>query len=336
MNITTMSKSAYEKHEECPLKYFISYILKHKEPSIWKATPKGTIVHLALEILAQISIAEKKGQSVVQTDVGEIDVKSHDVIQIVTAAYNKIAIDDDYIQWDRDEDLGDCIAWTLKTLNYNGGEYDPRKLKVIDIEKDFKVEITKPWAMYDYIDIITGENKSGFFSINGVIDLVTEIGPNLYHIIDWKSGKRKDWATGKNKEYESFVKDIQLQLYYWAARELYPGKDILVTIFYINAGGPFTVPFDESNIDEIELKIMRKYLDITHTNIPRANHSFKCKWCHYSKVTSEEVGGPKIIEMRDGKHSKIGDCMSLCNATEYALGLRSEEAVIKNMRNFKV
>lgn len=112
------------------------------------------------------------------------------------------------------------------------------------------------------------------------------------------TGSRVDWAA-KNpdksiKTYASFGKDAQLMMYYYAARRLYPDfKHILVTIFYIRDGGPFTICFTDNHIKELEEKLKNRFEEIKSCQFPEMidpnQKSFKCtKICDYYKMPSPD------------------------------------------------
>jgi hypothetical protein len=190
-------------------------------------------------------------------------------------------------------------------LEFNGGLFDPRNRKVITPELKFDFEIKKPWAKYEYE--IGDKKLSGFLSIKGTADLITEVRPGIYEIIDWKTGaSMKDFATGKEKDFESFHKDPQLRLYHYAAHHVYPEiDDIIMTIYYIRAkpkGGPFSLMLSKNDLGETEKIIEKQFNKVRNTTRPKLNpgppwsdnpnpylSSFKCfKLCDYSKPSPQD------------------------------------------------
>lgn len=103
------------------------------------------------------------------------------------------------------------------------------------------------------------------------------------------TGQRKDWSTGKQKDLHYLqTKDFQLMFYYYALKHLYPEKEILLTIFFIRDGGPFTVTYSDSDLVGIERKIKSRFNQIKHCVRPKMVHprqkDFKCtKLCHFYK-----------------------------------------------------
>ena len=103
------------------------------------------------------------------------------------------------------------------------------------------------------------------------------------------TGQRKDWATGKEKDYDYLCKDKQLLLYYYAARKTFPKfKNIMITIFFVRAGGPYTICFDDSDLPKAEKMLEEHFHDVQMIERPMpVSHNqsdFKCtKLCHFYK-----------------------------------------------------
>ena len=102
------------------------------------------------------------------------------------------------------------------------------------------------------------------------------------------TGARKDWGKNKVKEYKDLSEDIQLMLYYYAAKQLYPDKDVIITIFFIRDGGPYTLTFDDRHVRMIERILSEHKWNIDHCESPKLldtkREDFRCKkLCHYCK-----------------------------------------------------
>ena len=103
------------------------------------------------------------------------------------------------------------------------------------------------------------------------------------------TGKRLNWATGKEKTYNDLQKDTQLLLYYYAIKNLYPDYDFYVSIYYINDGGLFEIPFGESDYLKAENMLRQKFDYIRSVQVPRqispTQSGFKCeKLCNFSQL----------------------------------------------------
>jgi hypothetical protein len=246
---------------------------------------KGSVVHKVLELLA----LQKKNPSVIEDDwLGRITpADCFHINDLIRKAF----------EWQRanskhkfsEKDFYDCKDWTWQVLKYNNGMFDPRKRDIIACEPFFDLEIPYDWAKYSYT--IRGQQLEGQLRIKGSIDLVTDIGNGIYEIIDYKTGQRKDWVTGKKKEYEHLLLDSQLILYYYAARKLYPkAKQFIVSIFFINDGGVYSLPFDDDAIDQAETMLKNRFNEIKNTTKPKLNISFVCRFCHFAKEIHKDSG----------------------------------------------
>lgn len=187
------------------------------------------------------------------------------------------------------------FVWML--LDHNNGIFDPRRRKIIAAEPRFDFIIDKEWAKYEWA-LPNGKTISGKLKISGTLDLICCLPDGItYEIVDFKTGQRIDWASKKDNDIKTYAKlkdDFQLMLYYYAARRMYPkAKQIIVTIFYIRDGGPFTFCFDDTTIEKLEDRLRNSFEEIKACQIPEmvdpTQTSFKCKYiCDYFKMPSPE------------------------------------------------
>ena len=303
----------------CPQQYFCEYVLGWRGKGGLKAD-KGTIVHKALEVLALSKKAKQEGKKIFVDDVvGTVFTSYCDINELVENVYNYYSSAFDYHDW-KPLDLKHCKDWTWKALQLNDGMFDPRKRTIVDAEPHFDFEIDEDWADYEYE--VNGEKVSGKLAMKGTIDLITKVDDGFYEIIDWKTGKRLDWATGKQKTYEKLQNDPQLRIYHYAASVLYPDVDnIMITIYFINDGGPFSLCFDRSDIPKTKQIIKEKFEKIKSTRIPRLNKSWKCsKLCHQGKTTFE---GTHIKPQLN----RYGETMTKCQQVRQAIELHGIDTV---------
>lgn len=129
------------------------------------------------------------------------------------------------------------------------------------------------------------------------------------------TGQRKNWETGKVKDHDDLTKDFQMRLYHYALCQLYPDKDIMMTIFFVRHGGPFTLPLDRSHIPET-LEMIKNHFELIKKNkfpsrvLDYDKNSFKCRllcgfydgFCQQIRNELVELGINKVI----AKHSKPG------------------------------
>jgi ATP-dependent helicase/DNAse subunit B len=182
------------------------------------------------------------------------------------------------IEWaNADKKRVNNFVWiTLEKMN---NSYDPRTKIVICPEKKFDIPIEADWAKTEY----------GNFRIKGTIDLITHIRDGYVEITDYKTGERKDWNTGEYKSNSMISNDTQLMLYNYAImKEMPEVKGVIVTIFYIRAGGPVSVTFEKSDLNILELKLKEFFEKVKELQVPKMCHprqlDMKCqKLCPFYK-----------------------------------------------------
>ena len=204
-----------------------------------------------------------------------------------------------------DEKHASNFVWMA--LEWDNGQFDPRNRNIFFPEKQFDFVLDRDWSSYEFE--MNGEMYRGNLAIKGTIDLITKVNDTTLEIIDWKTGQRKDWGTDKIKDYDYFCQDRQLMLYYYAARKMFPQFDnIFVTIFYIRHSGPFTVCFDTSHMDQIELTLKQHFLEVSANTKPKMRSErqtdFQCKiLCDYFK---KKVGNTNFCKHIHNELNTIG------------------------------
>lgn len=319
----------------CEQQYFIEYVLGRRGLSNKKAD-KGTIVHKVLEILALMKKAHQdKIESIDDDIVGLIDFKKQDmnddkfILSLVNIVYDYYTSRCQHHSWS-EKDSKDCTEWVRKTLTSHNRMFDPRKRDVFRVEQHFDLVIDKEWAKYIYD--IDGKKISGNLAIKGTIDLVTKIDDSTLEIVDWKTGRRLNWATGEEKTQAKLQEDPQLKLYHYAIHRLFPEfKHIIVTINFINDGGPFSICFDnEDNAAKTEYMLKEKFIHIQKTQKPKLKKSWMCsKLCHFGKNTfvNDKHVSP-MEEYRDNQLTPKNTIMTQCEQIKHDLELNGmNEAV---------
>lgn len=316
----------------CEQQYFLEYVLGWRGPSNQKAD-KGTIVHKVLEILAVIKKAQQDNISSIDDDViGQIDTQKYDLDSITNGAYDFYSKANPHHKWS-EKDRKDCHNWVKKTITFNDGMFDPRNRNIICPEQRFDIEIKKPWAKYSYD---TPEGKlEGYLGLKGTVDLVTKIDDNTFEIIDWKTGRRINWSTGEEKTQEKLENDPQLRIYHYAIQNLYPDIDhIMVTINFINDGGPFTVIFDKSDLIKTEQMLQVKFQKIKNSRRPSLSKSWMCgKLCHFGKTTWDGTGVNPIVEYRDGQVTAKDKTMTKCEQIHHDIQMKGIDEVVNEYKH---
>jgi hypothetical protein len=274
----------------CQHKTFLNYVLSLEEES-GKGATLGTMVHKVMEILALCKLREQNNS---------MDIINDDVVGIVSPTFNfkdSVEVFDltdkvydfysnrstkSYMPRDR-KGVHKSVDIVLDTM---GGVYDPRKCHIFDAEKHFDFQLDMPWAKYEYE--LKGEKHQGVLSLKGTIDLIVDVGNNTIEVRDYKNGKRTDYATGKVKDYKALQQDKQLIMYYYALKKLYPDKNVLFTIYYINDGGPFTLCYEDKDIREIEEYLEKMIKEVWSCQTPKMlsyyQTDFRCnKVCEFYK-----------------------------------------------------
>ena len=311
----------------CEQQYLFDYVLGYRSPSNKKAD-KGTIVHKALEILAFIKYHEQQGnRSFVDDVVGEVDVQDYNLDDIIDAVYKYYTSAFTHHKW-TSTDSRDCSKWTYKAINWNDGMFDPRNRNILYPEQQFDIVINKPWAKYSY-DTKDGKLE-GNLAIKGTIDLITQPNKDTLEIVDWKTGRRLNWATGEEKTQEKLEKDPQLMLYFYAAQKLYPEiEHCIVTIFFINDGGPFSMTFDKKDIYATEGLLRKKFEHIKKCPKPKLSKTWKCtKLCHYGKTTFEDTNILPILEYRAGQVCSKDTYMTKCEQVAHDIKTKGFENTV--------
>jgi PD-(D/E)XK nuclease superfamily len=202
-----------------------------------------------------------------------------DVVEdLIQRVYHYYKSHNEHCEW-QPIDIKHVRNWVWMTVDYKNGIFDPRRRTIVQPEIHFDIPINRPWAKYKYY--IGDKIIEGQLAIKGTIDLVTALDGG-YEIIDYKSGQRKDWATGEVKTFEKLSKDKQLMLYYYAARHVFPDiSNIILSIFFIRDGGPFSMHFGDEHLDEMENILRVEFTKMTKDNLPKmvdpTQKDFKCQ-----------------------------------------------------------
>lgn len=316
----------------CEQQFFIEYVLGWRGPSGQKAD-KGTIVHKVLELLAVIKKAQQDKLILVNDDIaGQILVNNYDIDNLFDIVYTYYTNANNHHKW-TDKDKKDCRNWVQKTIEFNNGMFDPRNREIVCPEQHFDIIIDKPWAKYSYE---TPEGKlEGNLALKGTVDLITKIDDNFYEIIDWKTGRRLDWATGKEKTQEKLENDPQLMIYHYAISRLYPQiENIMVTINFINDGGPFSICFQKKDLLRTESMLRNKFEKIKANRKPQLHKSWMCtKLCHFGKTTFDNTPIPPLEEYRDGQVTPKGGIMTKCEQIHHDIQIHGMDYVVEEYKH---
>lgn len=249
-----------------------------------------------MEGLAHIKLAIQNGKDSVEDEVfGRLDVNNFSIDSMVEQSFH-------YYQNQPKKPLEskhhrEISRWIQTALEYQGGRMNPLNQDIVQPEISIDIPIEADWAKFVYN--IQGREISGQLCIKGTSDLLTRIDDNTWELTDYKSGKhRVNHKTNETKDLEYFQeKDFQLRLYHYSLSKMFPQvKDIIASIYYVNAGGVFTVNFGQDNLQKTEDMLREKFEQIRDTKVPELlshyHGHFICKHCcDFSKPVKE--GSPE-------------------------------------------
>jgi hypothetical protein len=336
--IVYFRSSSYNTHRMCEQKFYLEYVLGIKEASNKKAD-KGTIVHKVLEICALCKEAIQNGEKTFDDpDIGEVFTDRYNpeyLGSIISRVYQYYTDKFDHHKW-YESDFKDCVNWTWKALKYKNGFLDPMNQDVVKAEPFFDFEIEEDWGKFEYPE----HGLKGRLSLKGTVDLIVDLGDGVYEIIDYKTGKRLDWATGKEKDQNKLYMDPQLRLYHKAAKHMYPDiKTFVITIYFINDGGPYTVHFTDDDLELTDKMIRRRFEEIQKTEKPRLiwQRDPKQKWvcrafCGAGKTTFEGTHVEPMVETRSGQITPKGEVMTKCEQCRYMIQKKGIDWVTENYK----
>jgi len=247
-----------------------------------KAANQGTIVHKVMEILARHKKAYQDNPRVLHP-VFEDDLY---VEWLVEQCFDYYTTNSD-IKWTKG-DYKKCLRWVMSALTFNDGQFDPRRQNIIEPEMRFRFPIEEEWARYETVDPETGDRVDKFLVLQGTIDLVTIIRPEIYEVIDYKTGRMLDWITNKEKDFWSLCSDPQLRIYHYALSKLYPEiQQFVMTIYYIAYDRPFTMAYGPEDVAATEEMLKKRFEEVKRNTCPALIKSYdrwKCtRLCRFGK-----------------------------------------------------
>jgi hypothetical protein len=307
----------------CPHQFFLAYTLglKPNEENGWtvpkpqKKADKGNIVHKALELLARQKLAMQRGEkSFSEDEIGKTwavaKFTPDDAYEEAWSLYTKVRAK----HWDWSvKDYRECRGWTWDAMTMNKGMWNPLNCNIVMPEQYFDIPIDEPWAHYSY-KLPDGSKLEGQLAIKGTVDLITEEDASTLHYVDWKTGMRKDWATGKPKDWKKLRNDPQLRIYHYALSKLYPDRDhIIITIVFIQDGGPFSLDFDRSDLPKTEKMLRERFETVRDCVRPGRiwNHKdnpgqFKCKKLCAFGMNTWEGTNKNVCDYMHGELVSLG------------------------------
>jgi hypothetical protein len=275
VRVVKCSASAIGLYNHCSFAYFLQYILGIESRS-GKAALQGSIVHQTLEWMAKLC---KRGKTnvdpmwLLNRAWDELTPEAPEIsIRRVTTR-----IDKETGEFKEAADFKKCRV-ALETIISNNF-YNPYNLKLMDVEQWFALEMPgKEWRC------LGKDGKPHQFTIRGLIDVVHEIDEDTIEIIDWKTGNRKNFYTQQSIDEETLMREIQPRLYHLASYFLYPKyKNILVTFYYANDGGPITIALSQEDLTMTIAALHRFLTTASRDTLIRRNRHWTCRMCSFNK-----------------------------------------------------
>jgi len=275
MRVVKCSASAIGLYNHCPFSYFMRYILG-MESKAGKAALQGSIVHQALEWMIKL---RKRGKTnvdpmwLLNRSWDELTAKSEIEIRRVTTR-----IDKETGELKEAADFKKCRIALEAVLA--DPYYNPYQIaNPIDAERWFALEMPgEEWSCLDK------DGNRHQFAVRGFIDLVQEIDEDTIEIVDWKTGSRKDFYSQQPIDEALLMREVQPRLYHLAAYFLYPKyKNILITFYYTNDGGPVTIALSKEDVAMTIASLHRFFTTIQRDTLVQRNRFWTCRMCNFNK-----------------------------------------------------
>lgn len=283
--------SSLGTYKSCQMRYYFEYMLGMKVPT-GKAACMGTMFHKTFEVRAAAKKAIQEGLSFIEDDnFGRLsidDCRNYELIH--KKSFDYYSEIESHLKFAK-KDYDDILRWITTTLE-KYPDYDPLNLNIVAAELYFDIEIKKDWAKYE--GLINGEKITGNLHIKGTMDSVIKHSDSVYELCDFKTGMyRTDFATGQEKDLEYLKNDTQLLLYLIALKTIYPDVDFILSLFYINKGGIFSVPGDADMLDRAWKMLEKSFKEISKNYNPvqldPSHKDFRCKYlCPFAKPSLED------------------------------------------------
>jgi hypothetical protein len=264
MLINRASASAIKAYHFCPFQYWLNYVLGLEAPS-GKSAVLGQIVHLILEWMSRLRM---KGKEVdphwLLEWAWDTGVTRNPQVEIRKTTRLGESADHRFVR----ESVEKVLAHPF---------HDVRRLKVLGAE--VRVDLSLPGEMWK---TPSGEQ----FRITGYMDLVHEIDADTIEVIDWKTGKRQDFGTMKGMDFYALMRHAQPRLYHLAANQMYPHyPNVLVTFYYMNDGGPVTLPFTFEDLAPTLGAVWKFYDTVRRDGTISRSRTWKCSHlCPYGRT----------------------------------------------------
>lgn len=285
-----LRSSSISTWKQCPLKYFISYVLGIRLPAN-EAANRGTIVHASAERLSRKKMMLQAGTtSYFDDDLNrEVLLSEINLDWAVNTAFEYYTVTKPLQQKPFKKDAFQDVHSQVERI-LNDPIYSPMVNHIIDVEKFFDIELKEDWAKYDFT--VQGKRFEGHLKLRGTMDCIMKTNNTHFTYFDIKSGRtRWDWAKQKEKTYDEFRNDVQLRLYHYILNILYPEVDYwTLTLYYSKVGEATAILFTKEDLPYTLKAIRRVFEDIISTKIVKwikndSSLNHQCNFCEFAKNT---------------------------------------------------
>jgi hypothetical protein len=108
----------------------------------------------------------------------------------------------------------------------------------------------------------------------------------------------------------------------------------MVSINFINDGGPFSICFEPKDLLETELMLKNKFEIIKKTKRPVLHKTWMCsKLCTFGKTTFEDTDLDPLIEYRDNHVCKKDSFMTKCEQVKHDTDMYGIDSVVNKYKN---
>lgn len=307
MLVPFLRSSLLGNWELCQTQCILTYGLG-MENRAGAAASMGSCVHKMMELRALASIAKKNGHSSFNyEDWGVLEVDwAIDLDQTIEKCHANQLILDNHVNPEKII-KSKILDWAKRAIE-DYPQYDPINLNIMSVEQYFDLEIKEDWAKYS--QEINGELYEGYLRIKGTIDCLIAHNDDIIEVFDFKSGSRKNFATGEIKTLEYLRKDKQLLFYLYALNKLFPNKNFIMTLYFINDGGIYSVHGDDEMLEDASEMIKKTYKEILNTKLPSVldpkRSDFRCRHCCKYSKTDSYTRGLSVCEFMQNKFKTIG------------------------------
>jgi hypothetical protein len=240
MKIYSLSASKIKSYKMCPFKFYLEYHLQLGTGTTF-AAEQGSMVHVVLEKMGQdVKDGIPKKESNIfnywmdevlyayqEEGIWKLSPKALErEKQCIGCEYNldghcQIAnMPIDNFEGCPKDEYEDALWLVQKVLN-DESVNSPLNKKILDVEQLFKIQIP---------------DGNSNITINGIIDVITELDNDTIEIVDYKTGKYV-------QSYNECAKDPQLLIYHLAAKTQWHNyRNFFITIYYLRKK-PLTLSF---------------------------------------------------------------------------------------------